>query len=201
MAAGPPCTVVEGDLCAATERVIAHQTKCCNKSSLAGVAKALFERWPEANLYSERARNAADGGDGFDVPGQVHVRLTHDGKAIANLNAQAEQGRTEPGMSVSASQAQRAQWFQQCLAQLPAALEAALGERPPAVALPYMVGCDRAGGEWAEYDRMLRAFQQSTGISVVLYRLQETNRSGKGRGKGKGRGGKGNPSFGKGTEI
>lgn len=34
---------------------------------------------------------------------QVHVRLTHDGKAIANLNAQAEQGRTEPGMVREAS--------------------------------------------------------------------------------------------------
>eukprot|EP00667_Euglena_gracilis_P027758 EG_transcript_34627 len=175
-------TIIEGDICSASQKALAHQTKCCNKLSTAGVAKAIFDRWPEVNFYAEKARNAESGGDLFNDPGHVHVRLARDGKVIINLNGQNEQGRVEQGMSLAKSQAQRAAWFQQCLENVPAALAMACGPVPDEIAFPYKIGCDRAGGVWTDYERMLLEFQQRTGIRVILYRLAETNaREGKGK--------------------
>ena len=57
--------VIYGDLLDTKERVIAHQANCVTRDNVYGVAKSIFERYPQADVYRRRA-------DEFDsTPGTI----------------------------------------------------------------------------------------------------------------------------------
>eukprot|EP01139_Manchomonas_bermudensis_P010732 Amastigsp_a341000_14.p1 type:complete len:153 gc:universal Amastigsp_a341000_14:505-47(-) len=142
-------TVRRGDLCESREQFIAHQCNCVSKSGR-GVAKSVFQRFPEANIYSRRAAE--------DTPGHIVVR-----GRVVNMLAQRYPGKAKYANDTAAL---RLEWFDACLdeiAQLPD-----IGS----VAFPFRIGCGLAGGDWAEYESRLVAFASRHNIRVVLYKFE-----------------------------
>lgn len=46
--------IIEGDLLNATEKYICHQTNCLSQGSAAGIARAIFDRFPYADIYHDQ---------------------------------------------------------------------------------------------------------------------------------------------------
>ena len=57
--------VITGDLLLATEQYIAHQANCVSNGGAAGIARAIFDKYPYADCYSRRIQN--------DVPGTIDI--------------------------------------------------------------------------------------------------------------------------------
>jgi hypothetical protein len=66
--------------------VICHQTNCRTHTS-AGLAKSLFNKYPEVNTYIMK--------DFKRIPGTYNVLETYDGKTVFNLNAQNYPGKPD----------------------------------------------------------------------------------------------------------
>src|SRR5690606_1770275 len=152
----PPCLVIaSGSALDAPEDVlVAHQCNCTSRGA-AGFARALFERFPEANVY----------GKGRSLQrkmGQIEVR----GRFVA-LYAQFEAGPPKNSSAASAdSPAHRLSAFKHCLRRLALACREEASRRaaqtrrpaePLVVALPLRVGCERGGGQHEDYLRALHA--------------------------------------------
>jgi len=168
-----------GDLLEAPEDYLVHVCNCVTKEEAVGITARIFEKFPEANVYLERQRGAAN-----DVPGDVSVH-----GRVVNLYAQ-----FAPGPALSKSGAQpapeyedcfrglppgkwdtaedRMGWLRQCLAALPGKLPA---EGPSggriSLAFPMGVGCSgHTGDNWPDCWAELLAFAKSNPqLRVALY--------------------------------
>lgn len=141
--------IIECDLLDAPTQYIAHQCNCCSRGA-AGIAKQIFERFPDAAYPRQRVRD----------PGTISV---HSNRVI-NCYAQLVPGK--PCKNDTAEM--RLRWFRQCLF----AITKIEGIR--SVALPFGIGCGLAGGNWnREYIPLLTRFDiycQSKGIEVIMCR-------------------------------
>ena len=148
--------IKEGDLLKCEADFIVHQCYCTNQRSDAkGLAKAIFDANPSANVYINRDRPS-------DV-GTIKVI----GKFVA-LFAQYYPGppREEHDHAIN-----RRLWFYQALSRLE------LLVRPgQTVAFPELIGCDLAKGDAKEYYRLLAEFtlRLPADCTVVLYRYVPT---------------------------
>lgn len=145
--------VIQGNVLNATEDFIAHQCNCIT-SYAKGLAKSIFKRFPESNVYTNRVRMSPRT---HHQPGTISVH-----GRIINMFAQQRPGKN----TIAETQTQRLQWFQQCLkhiANLP---------HVQSIAMPYGIGCGLAGGNWPSYKKYIDSFSITTGIKVVLYKLQ-----------------------------
>ena len=124
---------------------IVHQTHASGRGNPAGLADAVFRKFPHANVYTAR-RPPPDGYNRpSDIPGTVSI---HD--RVVNLYGQNFPGspyRTGESMEM------RFAWFQEALQDLGAKLaHLAQGH----VAFPSHIGCARGGGDWTQYLRQIR---------------------------------------------
>ena len=129
---------------------IVHQ---CNAqtSRAMGLAKAIFDTYPEANIYNDGTRR---------VPGTIIIR-----EPIVNLIGQKTPGKPKAGESA----AMREAWFEQALIELADYCHEAEIEE---VAFPYGIGCGLAGGNWDNYKAMIKQFERDSDVHVVVFKLQ-----------------------------
>ncbi|KAJ1444731.1 hypothetical protein M885DRAFT_552176 [Pelagophyceae sp. CCMP2097] len=152
--------VVRGDLLAATEPVLVQQCNCTSKGAR-GLAKALFDRFPSADVYRQRSRHS--------TPGTLESRQIAGGRTLVALYAQRAPGL--PRRSGDDSAETRLAWFELSLDALAELLDGRGEGAQRSVALPYNVGCGLAGGDWKLYSKTVDAFARDHGVDVTLYDL------------------------------
>lgn len=150
---GSVAIVVGGDIRKCEEPALAHQCNCVSKRAR-GLAKALFEQWPEADVYRTRR--------GPSTPGTIEARGV-GGLVVVALFAQKTPGKPwapddRPG--------RRLEYFERCLVRLGRFMQ---DRRLTAVAMPYNIGCGLANGDWALYSAKIDAFVDTFGVHVKLY--------------------------------
>ena len=129
----PNFSVRSGDLLTADTQYLAHQCNCMSQHAK-GLATAIFNRFPEANVYRDR------------VNGITHKHLfgnyTLHGRVV-NLYTQLYPGQAQPyGKDSSQGRLMAFQTSLDLLAKLPGLTS---------VAFPYGIGCGLAGGHWPDY--------------------------------------------------
>ncbi len=150
--------IKHGDLLLAQEKYLCHQCNCSTRRS-AHLAKAVFDRFPYADDYARRGP--------FDDPGTIRVHGDGGEKRyVVNLFAQRYPGRS---LYPNDDAPHRRKWLECCLdelAKLP-------GVREGGVAMPYLIGCGVAGGNWKDYERVIRGFSDENRVPVVLYDIDD----------------------------
>jgi O-acetyl-ADP-ribose deacetylase (regulator of RNase III) len=138
--------IIDGDLLDSSQSIIAHQCNCVTSYGK-GLSAAIFAKYPYADVYSSNSENRKVGHIDIRNPkfGDVESPI------IIAIYAQYKYGKsvTEPRLT----------WFQQCLDRM---IENGITD----VAMPYGIGCGLAGGNWADYKRLL----SNTTLSVTLFR-------------------------------
>jgi len=108
-AAGMVEVEVGGDLLLASERYILHQVNCVSKSAK-GLAKKLFQAWPEADIFMGRKEKS--------IPGTVAMTpvlgLDEVPRTIVHLFAQRGPGKPKKGHGDD-SKERRLKWFRASL--------------------------------------------------------------------------------------
>jgi hypothetical protein len=137
-----------GNILEAEETVICHQCNCVSTSGK-GLAKIIFDNFPKANVYKNRIDH--------DIPGTNRIIKT-EGKTIVNMFSQFNPGKPYGTDSKTA----RLNWFVSCLN----AIKVDPGDK---IAMPYLIGCDLAGGNWKKYYVALSTWAELNNITVVLY--------------------------------
>lgn len=163
---GTAGTLIEqgGNLLDACEDFLVHQCNCVFGGKAQGLAEGVFDAFPDADVYSQRASR----GRSHDLPGSVSVH-----RRVVNLYGQLLPGRPAdeaplggwPGFPRYVGSAQaaddtlanRLRWFEDCLRVLPRALP----DHARSVAFPARIGCGLAGGTWARHLEALRRFARA----------------------------------------
>lgn len=148
---------VDGDLLDATEQYIVHQANCITQRA-AGLAAAIFKRFPHADFYTGRIDP--------DLPGTIRIDGAPgtDLRAVIALFGQLHPGRPWPADPHAA----REGFFKSGLEKI------AVIPDIESVALPHGIGCGLAGGYWPGYEAMIDAFaRQHPHIDVALYRKHD----------------------------
>lgn len=139
---------VGGNILEADENIIAHQCNCVTKTG-AGLSKLIYDKYPNSNIYINRV-NA-------DIPGTNKIIETN-GKKIVNMLAQYKPGKPYG----NENKIKRLNWFKSCLNNL----DVDEGDK---IAMPYLIGCGLAGGNWEEYYKLLSIWVKDKKIELVLY--------------------------------
>jgi O-acetyl-ADP-ribose deacetylase (regulator of RNase III) len=152
-------TLKTGDLLSAPEQYIAHQCNCVTSRG-AHLAKAMFNRFPYADIYSSRTDP--------DTLGTIVVR--GDGQAqrfVINMLGQFYPGRVKYPHSTKDGYKTRQNAFAQCLVRI--------AEIPDlqSIAFPYMIGCGAAGGDWQIYRAILAKWSKTVDAEIVVYKLED----------------------------
>lgn len=127
----------------------------------AGLARAIFQAFPWADVYSNRHKR----GDDTSLFGSitVHGDPKLNQRSVINIYGQLKPGKASPGQD---SQALRLEAFSKAIDQIAKLVELR------SIGFPYGIGCGLAGGDWQLYERLLETFAERVserGISVVLY--------------------------------
>ena len=161
--------IVEGDLLNAKDDMIIHQTNCTSDRA-AGLAKAIFAKYPHADVYARRIQPAK--------PGTIQIR--DDGgsaRMIVNMHAQYHPGK--PRRTGRDTSDGRLRMMDSCLQHLRKYINAHM-RGPVTVGIPWRIGCGLAQGDWPTYRNKICAWAAGTrsldglGIQVTFYRLQDT---------------------------
>ncbi|KAJ8600789.1 hypothetical protein CTAYLR_006122 [Chrysophaeum taylorii] len=123
------------------------------------VTRALFARYPDANVYATRSRSS--------TPGTVEARDIEGNRIVVALFAQRKPGKP---WAKNDSQSLRLEWFESCLEQLGRLMQSRGADT---VALPYLIGCGLAGGDWGLYERAIRGFADRSRVHVRLYDIEK----------------------------
>lgn len=149
------CDIFERD----ADECIVHQCNCVTRRAK-GLAAAIFNRHPYADVYSKRTVASN--------PGSIELRRDSSGShAVIALY-----GQIQPGKSVSGypqdSYSKRLCYFKQGLQHI-----AALQPKPKKLAFPHGIGCGMAGGDWLQYEAAIIewAAEHCNDITVTIYKL------------------------------
>lgn len=136
--------------------VLVHQTNCSSTHS-AGLAAAVFNRFPKTNTYGDWHRKRSYGKcDMFDVS-EYGTAVTH----VVNMNAQWFPGKVRTGENY----AERHMRFSECLLELQGLVHAHRWKR---INFPYRIGCGLAGGNWDVYLGLMDKFAHSVEADVYI---------------------------------
>lgn len=157
-------TTIEGNLLDAKETYIAHQCNCVTKKVSGYFAKAIFDKWPEANDNEKET---------WGVFGTVKIHKVDNQKYVLNMFTQ-----HNPGGPKEDNDKDREVAFGQALLRMADFLTTHSKKHnvPYTIAFPYMIGCGLAGGNWDHYLTMLELFEKIVSLNggkVVLYKLQK----------------------------
>lgn len=147
--------IVTGDLFEATEGYLCHQCNCVTNRA-AHLAKAVFDRFPYADVYTGRKIH--------DNPGTVRLCGEGDQRRVVALFGQYYPGFSRFPNSKKDGYEARFYYFQECLEQLE--------ELKGSFAFPWRIGCGAAGGDWVRYLREIKSFAERIDGDVTVYRLE-----------------------------
>jgi len=154
--------IITGSLLDATEKYIVHQTNCISTGSAAGIAKAIFDKYPYADCYADRKEPAK--------PGTIDIRGNGiDKRYVINLCGQNYPGKIVYPKSSTDGVAAREKYFYHGLLRI-----AKISELE-SIAINWRIGCGIAGGDWGHYFQMLvnmeKYLNEKYGTIVRIYRL------------------------------
>ena len=142
-----------GNILDADESIIIHQCNCKTTYGR-GLSSLIFRRFPESNIYAQRAGATS-------TPGTIHVAKCEDEKTIIGIFAQYYPSRAR---YANDTPAKRLTWFRQGLDAIEFPVDA-----PREVAMPYNIGCGLAGGHWPTYYNEIMNWAIANGVYVALY--------------------------------
>jgi len=140
--------IVNDDLLNAKEVIICHQCNCTT-STPAGLALSIVKKYPSADVYKHRTKQS--------TPGTITLISIDDKRSVIAMFAQINPSYPLNADSTNA----RKYYFQQCLDEIDSMK---LNE---CVAMPYLIGCGMAGGNWNSYLEML----ERCNTNIVLYKI------------------------------
>ena len=144
------------------------------------MAKVIFDRHPEADPYHMRLVERRP----IDTPGSISVHgrvLNMYGQFTPGVGfedtASSLRMRSRGGKAfwedcfaefpaIFDTKAERLEWFRRCLAQIRTRVPEG---HPLTLSVPAWIGCDRAGGDWDDYLRVLKEFAKRDGFTVSIY--------------------------------
>jgi O-acetyl-ADP-ribose deacetylase (regulator of RNase III) len=150
-----PTKQIEGDLLESTAQYIVHQTNCVS-SGASGIAKTIFDKWPETNIYKERSDN-----NYWHKPGYIFIK-----RHVINAMGQFLPG--PPGrysmnsIKFNETPDMRQLWFICCLTSISCI------NGLKSVAFPYKIGCGLAGGDWDWYLKAIDDFADKSGVKTYI---------------------------------
>lgn len=132
--APPNLFVYQGDLLTFDCDIIVHQCNVVSKGA-GGLARVLFERFPQANTYVDNPRPHMFG------KYEIHPVDSPHFSFVANIFSQYNPGSIDP----NSTQYERVIVFEQCLDSI------ARDPRFNSIGIPFMIGCGLGGGDWNDY--------------------------------------------------
>lgn len=129
---------------------IFHQCNCKSTESK-GVARAIFDKYPDANTYI---------GEYERIPGNIHIIDYSGSKKIINAYGQIYPGKPQHGID---SPQERLRYFRQCL-------DLVLAYNIKRIAVPWKIGCNLGGGIWEHYEESLIQYSDRLDIDVCYWR-------------------------------
>lgn len=169
--------LVNGDILETKCNFLMHQCNCISPYAL-GLAKKIFDKWPETNTYAGRANNG--GGMRYESlmegyrSGTYTIHKIDIGFRIVNMYAQFWPG---PALASDTGD-ERLKVFEQILLKFRG--HSLMKESEPMLlpivfAFPYKIGCGLGGGNWGEYENLIRAFAESLWdeCKVLIVKLPE----------------------------
>jgi len=150
---------VEGNLLDCKESFLCHQCNCVTKRA-AHLAKSVFERFSYADVYCHRTNPE------FQKAGTIEIRGNgKEQRFVIAMFAQIYPGKSKFPLSSKDGFLAREKLFYSCLAQISKIPEL------KNIAFPFKIGCGAAGGNWKSYLSMIKNFEQSSKIDIVMYKL------------------------------
>lgn len=147
---------VVGDVLDANEDIICHQVNCQNAMG-AGVAKALYTKWPDVKKsYHRYCRR-------FSSPEMLlgHVQFVDvgGGQSVANIFGQLEYGKS------------KYKKYTDYVALTNAFNEIRRDHHDKSLAFPYGFGCGLANGDWSVIENMIQTYFSD--MDVTIYKLPD----------------------------
>jgi len=149
--------IINQSLLEANTKYIAHQCNCITSHS-AGIAKAIFDKYPYANTYKDRRGT-------IDNQGTVHVLGNGDEQRyIINMYVQYHPGKPNKAFD---SYENRLNCLKKCLnliSKIP---------NLESIGFPFGMGCRLAGGNQLDYTEILEKFAEHVAkknVKVLWYK-------------------------------
>ena len=182
--------LVTGDLLEAPDtEVICHQCNCTSTGA-GGIARVIFDRFPWADVYSEREQVSL-----YQVPGFVELRGNNINskrfllgrfakRRVLAMYAQYHGGGPSDSSEKDTSQ-NRVTYFAACLMQMrfmaSKPFHKAKGLKSPITkfSFPHSIGCGIGGGDWEkDYEPMINDFarwvnEHTDDGQVTIYQLPQ----------------------------
>ncbi len=173
-------TVVEGDIFFGGDKMLVHQLNCASFGPAGGIAKAIFEIYPYANVYTRRGVVRR-----FDNPAHVYIDYDHrpvdpvnPGPIVVGLLSQVFPGLPQKFSKkggLDDTEDRRVEYFKECLRILSMNINQGLVlgfGKGDTVAMPWRIGCGLAGGDWDVYLGLVQDFAATLPDNPVrIYRL------------------------------
>lgn len=148
---------VKGDVLKTPFQIIAHQVNCKGVMG-AGLAKQIRDNYPNLyNAYKDYCNYGAHLGDFLGW-------ATSDKHYILNIFAQDDYGRDKRYTDYSAMYNAFANGINDYRDLYGVGDEIQL-----TIAIPYMIGCGLAGGDWGEVQKVLLAVEKNCNVVFVAY--------------------------------
>lgn len=140
-------SIIEGDLLDATEDYIVHQCNCVSTQPR-GIAKQIFQKYSFANTYTNSHKRIPGTCDVIDNVVNMYAQYYPSIAKYPNDNSN-----------------KRIYWFNLCLEDM-------LSKIKPnsTIAMPYLIGCGLAGGNWLIYEKLIENFSNKYKINIKLYK-------------------------------
>ena len=137
---------IDGDLLSGDYQYIAHQCYATSYNKAAGLAKTIFNKWPYANCYNNTYKTLGT------------IQVAYGVQNVINMFAQFYPGKPRANDDVI----RRLSAFRACLNKISQLQDI------KQVAFPYKIGCGLAGGNWADYERLLCKFAEEASFEVLI---------------------------------
>lgn len=140
--------IIDCDLLKFECEYIVHQCNCVSTGS-AGLAKRIFETFPEANIYKFRTKP--------DIPGTISLRTLAPNifqsypKIVINLFGQYYPGKPGKPNQTNDTEELRLRWFRQGLFEISKL-------QPKTIAFPSGIGCRLGGMSWSKILNLINNF-------------------------------------------
>jgi len=156
-----------GDLLQSDCTILIHQCNC-QRNMGAGIALQIAKKYPEAKQADEQFRYSAS-----ERLGKCSVAKTKDGKMIVNLYAQKYPGKVKYG-NIEKEQNERYLAFEKGLRSVLTSLPTLEKKQfPIKIGLPYLIGCDLAGGDWDVIYGIIKKLAKTYNQDIFLYKLEK----------------------------
>lgn len=143
--------IIKGNLLDATEQYIAHQCNCVSSGSGAGLARAIFDKFPYSNIYKNRTEP--------DTPGTIIIK----DNVIAILGQYYPGGPLFKGNKDTYND--RLAYFTKALVYISDIKDL------KSIAFPFNIGCGLAQGKWKDYKVMIEVLNHDCKdkVKIVIY--------------------------------